>query len=482
MRARPATHAATIDEGRTLHLSRPHALLTSALAAAALSVSALTVAPATAGATTVTVHRAAPTDSAGVLARGVRAPESVVVGTKIAVAGKVAVHRKTRRKVGLLEARGGRWVRLATRKTTRRGAFSFSVAAGTTPGDRRMAVVAPRARGVKAWKKRFVVTVTATTPPVVVPPTTATAALDRSATTTYATPITMSGAVGGAVPANRLVVVEQALANGWVELARTTSGPTGSYAVALPTDFAWTSAVRASVPAVPGAAAAVSGETTGSVTPNWALPGDANAYSFLGGTRARWNPCAPIRVKVNYAQAPLASTRTHVEQALAHVRAATGLAFSIIGDTNAYAWPAPGYAGADAETDLLISFGTQANTTAAVTGGTIGMGGASYYTASDAAGPVGLITKGQVFVDVNPAEATITDAVLDNVLRHEIGHAVGAGHSPDSAQVMYPMVTPATTFGAGDFTVLNRYLGRASGCLTMRGVNARAVPHEVAAP
>ncbi|WP_157559096.1 matrixin family metalloprotease [Nocardioides sp. Soil774] len=477
-----AAHAPTIDEGRPLTLSRTAATLTTALAASALALSALTAAPATAGATTVSVtHRAAAPTSLPARA-GLTAPGQVAVGSKIKVSGKVAVHRGTRRKVGLLESRGGRWVLLSTRRTTRKGAFAFSVAAGSKVGDRRMAVVAPRARGVKAYRKRFVVTVTATTPPVTTAPTTATAALDRPATTTYAAPLTMSGTVGGALPANRLVVVEQALPNGWVELARTTSGATGAYAVALPADFAWTSAVRASVPAVPGATAAVSGESTASVAPSWALPGDPNAYSFLGGTRARWNPCAPIRVKVNYAQAPLASTRAHVEQALAHVRAASGLAFTITGDTNAYAWPAPGYPGADAETDLLISFGTQVNTTAAVTGGTIGMGGPTYYTTSDSAGPVGLITKGQVFVDVNPAEATITDAVLANVLRHEIAHAVGAGHSQDSTQVMYPMVTPATTFGAGDFTVLNRYLGRAAGCLTMRGVNARAVPHEVAAP
>lgn len=468
--------------------------MTTAATAAALSLSLLTVTPATAAETTVTVSpTAAPTTDTAtspgrlVLSRkgqSLSAPKEVEVGSTFTVKGKVSISRKAKRTVGVFEKKGRKWRLLAKKKTSKKGTFVFAVKAGSKTGERLMAVAASRSRGTKGYEKHFAVkVVNATPPPPVEVPTTAAAGLDRPTTTTFGAPINITGAVGGAAAAGRLVVIEQSLRSGWVEITRTTSGADGTFAAALPADFAWTSNIRAFVPAIPGAAAAYSGESTGAVTPNWALPGDPNAFSYLGARRARWNPCAPIRVKVNYAQAPLANTRAHVEQALAHIRAASGLTFTIVGDTNAYAWPAPGYAGADAETDLLISFGTQANTTVPIAGNVVGMGGPTFYNTTDYAGPVGLITKGQVILDVNPAEYTWNDARLANVLRHEIGHAVGMGHVNDTAQIMYPMVTPNLTFGAGDYTNLSQNLGRSSGCLTIPGVNARrAAPTTIAMP
>lgn len=469
-----------------------------AATAAALSLSLLTIAPATAE-TTVSVAPTyapesparsqvdEPTSERVVMSRkgqSLSVPKQVDVGSTFAVKGKVSIARKAKRTVGVFEKKGRKWRLLAKKKTSKKGTFAFAVKAGSKTGERLMAVAASRSRGAKGYEKHFAVkVVNATPPPPPEIPTTATAGLDKTTTTTYGTPINVTGAVGGAAAAGRLVVVEQALRSGWVEITRTTSNADGTFAAALPADFAWTSNIRAFVPAIPGAAAAYSGESTGSVTPNWAMPGDPNSFAFIGSKRARWNPCAPIRVKVNYAQQPLANTRAHVEQALAHIRAASGLSFQIVGDTDAYAWAAPGYAGADAETDLLISFGTQANTTVPITGSVLGMGGPSFYNTTDYAGPVGLITKGQVIIDVNPAEFRFTDAALANVLRHEIGHAVGMGHTPDASQIMYPMVTPNLVFGAGDYTNLSQNLGRAAGCLTMPGVNARrAAPTTVALP
>lgn len=462
---------------------------------AALSLTLLPATPATADAETSVTVQAAYGEAAQpapvlrtIYARAgqrLSAPKEVSVGSKFTVTGKVKVARKAKRKVGIFEAKGRKWKLLSKKKTSKKGAFSFTVSAGSKVRERRFAVAAADMRGTKPFEKHFAVKVTKALPPPPPPeqPTSAVAGLDKTTTATYGAPINVTGAVGGAVPAGRVVVIEQALASGWVEITRTTSGADGSFAVALPADFAYTSGIRAFVPAASGAAAAYSGESTASVTPNWALAGNPASFAYLGGRRARWNPCAPIRVKVNYAQQPLANTRAHVEQALAHVRAASGLTFVITGDTSAYAWAAPGYPAADTETDLLISFGTQAQTTVPVAGGTIGMGGFTSYSATDALGSVGLITKGQVFIDVNPDEATFTDAVMANVLRHEIGHAVGLGHTSDSTQIMYPMVTPMTSLGAGDFTILNQHVGRQSGCLTLPGVNARmAAPVHVAAP
>ena len=54
------------------------------------------------------------------------------------------------------------------------------------------------------------------------------------------------------------------------------------------------------------------------------------------------------------------------------------------------------------------------------------------------------------------------------VLMHELGHLVGAGHSQDSADMMYPEATPGpAAWGAGDARVL-RAAGERLGCPGLR--------------
>jgi predicted Zn-dependent protease len=54
------------------------------------------------------------------------------------------------------------------------------------------------------------------------------------------------------------------------------------------------------------------------------------------------------------------------------------------------------------------------------------------------------------------------------LLLHELGHVVGLGHTPDSAQIMYPDLRPMSSaqYQPGDLGGLAR-LGATQGCLTV---------------
>lgn len=81
-------------------------------------------------------------------------PDTVEVGTTITILGTAVtkpVHRaKRRRPVRLLERTGGRWQRLARKRTTRAGAFRFRIQAGEVAQDRVFRVTARRFRGLPA--------------------------------------------------------------------------------------------------------------------------------------------------------------------------------------------------------------------------------------------------------------------------------------------------------------------------------------------
>ena len=190
----------------------------------------------------------------------------------------------------------------------------------------------------------------------------------------------------------------------------------------------------------------------------------------------RWNPCRPIHYAVNVSEAAdPAGARSDVQQAIARVASATGLTFVDDGATTlvptktwlddggatssdlVIAWAKPG--SGPGESDL---FGTDAD----------GEGGWwESGTSTDGAHWVWQIERG--FVVIDPSGATDyapgfgageTRGVL---LMHELGHAVGLGHTGDPREVMFPVITPSAhaTWGPGDLDAL-ALVGKVSGCIS----------------
>jgi hypothetical protein len=216
--------------------------------------------------------------------------------------------------------------------------------------------------------------------------------------------------------------------------------------------------------------------------------GSALAYTYLsrGGSAsapiARWNPCTSIGYRVNTSGGG-SGALADVKQAVALASAATGLTFTYRGTTTlvpttrgtypagtqlVLAWVKPGQS-------PMLPTAPKGRTAAA------GQGGASWTLAKDAKGETwGQIVKGYVVLNstmplahgFGAGPTTGWQGTRGQLVMHELGHALGMGHTPvtrpDKAQIMYPALTrKAAVWGAGDRVAL-KVLGRTSGCLTPR--------------
>jgi len=187
-------------------------------------------------------------------------------------------------------------------------------------------------------------------------------------------------------------------------------------------------------------------------------PPTTGPYAFLftpiNGAPVRWNPCLPLRYEVNFAGAQ-ASARSDLSGAIAQVAAATGINFQQVRETTGTT--------ADPDVDALIAWESPAQQPE-FTGGAIGLGGASYYTA----GPVNDPQLVHGVVEIDSAFAFTAGFggpnSLGTVLLHELGHMVGLGHVADPTQVMYPIASTRSDYGPGDLEGL-WYVGTPQGCL-----------------
>jgi predicted Zn-dependent protease len=68
---------------------------------------------------------------------------------------------------------------------------------------------------------------------------------------------------------------------------------------------------------------------------------------------------------------------------------------------------------------------------------------------------------------VSAEQSTAPGFTVDELLLHELGHAVGLAHSSDTTEVMYPELghQPRTGYQSGDQNGLAR-VGAGGGCLT----------------
>ena len=199
--------------------------------------------------------------------------------------------------------------------------------------------------------------------------------------------------------------------------------------------------------------------------------GSVDAYSLFDtgrpGAVFRWNPCAPIRYRLHLDGAP-AALAGDVTEALRRLSVATGLTFSNQGSTSyAGSFTDPSQLGWPADTDLLLTVASE-GAAPPLAGPTVGYAtlNRSVWAGADARILRAEVVLEREFVDYARTGFDAGRSGTAGLLLHELGHAVGLGHSTDETQIMYPTLTdrPSADYQNGDRTGLSR-VGSASGCL-----------------
>jgi hypothetical protein len=189
------------------------------------------------------------------------------------------------------------------------------------------------------------------------------------------------------------------------------------------------------------------------------------AVPGLGGRPVTWDPCRPIHLVVNNAQAPAGSDQL-LREAAGAVSSTTTLRFVIDGPTTepptANRTPLDKARYGNRWSPVLAAW-TDPSVVPELQGAVTGIAGpveAPYFTDAQQHWVSGIVDlDGPQFREM--LQTADGWAHARAIVMHELGHLVGLAHVPVNTELMYPENIGQRTFGPGDREGL-RQLGRAS--------------------
>lgn len=225
-----------------------------------------------------------------------------------------------------------------------------------------------------------------------------------------------------------------------------------------------------------GALGAISGETSSGATGHTAVPRTAAAtqsYAFnavLDGRPVRWNPCAPIRWTANLSGAPAGGLDV-LKAAVARVGTFTGTRWVYVGPSRTVPSSAAlAQRPATTYPPVLIGWtdGTKSDLLRGQRREVLGMASTRWFGVRLSDGrKVAALRTGVIALDRTDRLPLRGTHSWQTVVRHELGHVMGLGHTAASRQLMATVLPRGIgDFQPGDRAGLTR-LGRSAGCVVL---------------